>query len=288
MTRKLTYVRRSDAERVIRNAEQMFYRSKFPRWTLWAVIGCITSWLVALFAGPRSFSGIGYLTWAIAVGLFVVLAYAAWSAGIGVAGLSNYQHSAKAVWWHVGSPPEDSDVELAYPDFGSVLMACEMRLLTGGRPITLESQVRKRPGLIDVYETNPDNVCPTYNRNAAALWMIRTSAARYAVLGILKSALPFIGGVRLFVMPDMDETDEDTPEGRRPEKSRYCDWSAIMADHVGGAMPIRNLSPHDTPPGIQAMSPFYRYRFTLVPDNDPRAITKAEFQRRFESMGGEA
>src|SRR5262245_66124760 len=56
---------------------------------------------------------------------------------IGVAGRSEYSHAARAVWW------------------GYDLFCCEVRELRGGRAVTLESQVRKFPGLIDVFEVNP-------------------------------------------------------------------------------------------------------------------------------------
>ena len=72
---------------------------------------------------------------------------------IAVAGRGCHCHAAKAAWW-------DRD-----------LFCVEIRSLSGGRAVTLSSQVQRRPGRIDVYLTNPDDRWPDYDRAAAGRFM---------------------------------------------------------------------------------------------------------------------
>ena len=61
---------------------------------------------------------------------------------IAIAGRGEHSHAAKAAWW------------------GDDLFCLEVREWHGGRAVTLESQVAKFPGRIDVYHTNPANRWP--------------------------------------------------------------------------------------------------------------------------------
>src|SRR3954464_11730003 len=68
---------------------------------------------------------------------------------IAIAGRGTHSHAAKAAWW---------DGEL---------FCVEVREWHGGRAVTLESQVHKFPGQIDVYHTNPRNRRRGYERRRA-------------------------------------------------------------------------------------------------------------------------
>ena len=68
---------------------------------------------------------------------------------ISIFGRGTHSHAAKAIWW------------------GKVLCCVEVRQWHGGRAVTLSSQVRRFPGVIDVYETNPNGLWRDYDREAA-------------------------------------------------------------------------------------------------------------------------
>jgi hypothetical protein len=68
---------------------------------------------------------------------------------ISIAGRGDHSHAAKAAWW------------------GDDLFCLEVREWHGGRAVTLSSQVRDYPDRIDVYETNPDDRWPEYDRAGA-------------------------------------------------------------------------------------------------------------------------
>jgi hypothetical protein len=70
---------------------------------------------------------------------------------IATAGRGTHSHAAKVAWW------------------GEDLFCLEVREWYGGRAVTLESQVRKFPGPIDLYHTNPDQRWPEYDRARAVI-----------------------------------------------------------------------------------------------------------------------
>lgn len=159
---------------------------------------------------------------------------------IGVAGRSEYTHAARAIWW------------------GGMLFCCEVRELKGGRAVTLESQVRKYPGVIDVFETNPDERWQEYDRAGALRIMRRLAGCDYGYLGVIKAALRHLPVWRFLVRPD---TDDRTVASRPP----FCSQAVAMADRVGGQVdPVPHLADRVTEPADLARSPFYRYRFTLA------------------------
>lgn len=159
---------------------------------------------------------------------------------IRVAGRSDYSHAARAAWW------------------GDDLFCCEVRGLTGGRAVTLASQVRRYPGLIDVYETNPSNRWPHYDRPAAVRYLRLLAGSDYGWTAILAAATLHLPVVRLLVRPELS----DSVTSSRPP---YCSQACALADRLGGGVdPVPRLADRLTEPGDLARSNFYRYRFTLV------------------------
>lgn len=159
---------------------------------------------------------------------------------IGTAGRSHYTHAARAIWWN------------------DVLFCCEVRELKGGRAVTLESQVRRFAGLIDVFATNPDNRWPEYNAAGANRFMQRPAGCDYGYAALLKAAVLHVPLWRLLVRPELDDAAiSDHPP--------FCSHACAMADRLGGGVdPVPHLSDRVTEPGDLARSPFYRYRFTLA------------------------
>ena len=158
---------------------------------------------------------------------------------ISIAGRGIHSHAAKAVWW------------------GGDLFCVEVRELKGGRAVTLESQVRRRPGRIDVFHTNPNNRWPHYDRSASARFMRRLAGCDYGYASVLAAALLHLPLVRLFCRAHTDDGAID----RRPP---FCSQACAMADRVaGGVDPVPHLADRLTEPADLARSPFYEYRFTL-------------------------
>ncbi len=169
-----------------------------------------------------------------------LLLYRRWGP-IAIAGRGEHNHAAKAGWWH-----DD-------------LFCLEMRDFGGGRAITLSSQVQRCPGRIDVFETNPDNRWPEYDRAGALRVSRRLAGCDYGYAGLLTTAMLHLPVVRWFVRPNVDDQAYD----RRPP---FCSQACVMADRIGGGVdPVPHLADQFTEPADLARSPFYRYRFTLIP-----------------------
>lgn len=159
---------------------------------------------------------------------------------IAVAGRGEHSHAAKAAWW-------DGD-----------LFCLEIRELVGGRAVTLSSQVRRAPGRIDVYEVNPDDRWPEFDRAGSVRLMRRLAGCRYGYRGLAGAAVLHLPVVRWFVKANVDDQAVD----RRPP---FCSHACAMADRLGGGVdPVEHLADRLTEPADLARSPFYRYRFTLV------------------------
>jgi hypothetical protein len=160
---------------------------------------------------------------------------------IAACGRGRHSHAAKAAWWQ------------------GDLFLLETRAIRGCRAVTLSSQVRLYPGRIDVFETNPDGRWPQYDRPGAARFMRRLAGRAYGYGGIVQAALVHLPLVRLFVRASVDDRAVD----RRPP---FCSQACAMADRIGGGVdPVPHLADRLTEPADLARSPFYRYRFTLVP-----------------------
>ena len=158
---------------------------------------------------------------------------------IGVAGRSDYTHAARAIRW------------------GDTLFCCEVRELKGGRAVTLESQIRRNPTRIDVFETNPGGRWREYDRAGAVRYMRRLAGCDYGYLGVLRAALRHLPLWRFLVRPDMDDQ-------RITSRPPFCSEACALADRIGGGVdPVPQLADRVTEPADLARSPFYRYRFTL-------------------------
>jgi len=133
-----------------------------------------------------------------------------------------------------------------------------VRELKGGRAVTLESQVCKFAGLIDVFEANPSRRWGNYDRRGAARYMRRLAGCDYGYLGVLKAALQHLPLWRFVIRPDMNDK-------KRTSQPPFCSQACAMADRLGGGVdPVPHLADRLTEPGDLARSPFYRYRFTLA------------------------
>jgi hypothetical protein len=159
---------------------------------------------------------------------------------ISIAGRGEHSHAAKAAWW------------------GGHLFCVEVREWYGGRIVTLESQVRKFPGRIDVYRPNPDNRWPNYNPAKATGYMLGFAGCGYGYAAIARAALLHLPLVRLFARADVDDQ-------RRVRRPPFCSAACAMADHWGGGVdPVQNLADWETEPADLARSDFYEYQFTLM------------------------
>jgi hypothetical protein len=160
---------------------------------------------------------------------------------ISIAGRGDHSHAAKAAWWQ-----ED-------------LFCLEVREWLGGRAVTLSSQVRRFPGRIDVFQTNPGNRWPDYDRAGATRAMRRLAGCGYGYWGVATASLLHLPFARLLARADVRD---DEFEVRPP----FCSQACAMSDRVGGGVdPVSHLADHMTLPGDLARSPFYQYQFTLIP-----------------------
>lgn len=160
---------------------------------------------------------------------------------IALAGRGVHSHAAKAAWW------------------GRDLFCLEVREFCGGRAVTLSSQVRKFPGRIDVFEVAPENRWPEYDRAGATEFMRRLCGCPYGYVGVALAGLLHLPVVRWFARADLADRSFD----RRPP---FCSQACAMADRIGGGVdPVPLLADRITEPADLARSPFYRYRFTLLP-----------------------
>ncbi len=160
---------------------------------------------------------------------------------IAIAGRGEHSHAAKAAWW------------------GDDLFCLEVREWHGGRAVTLESQVKKFPGRMDVYHTNPANRWPEYDRTRATTMMRRLAGCDYGYAAVLAAAMLHLPFIRMAARADTD----DRAIARRPP---YCSQACAMVDRLGGGVdPVPHLADRLTEPADLARSPFYEYTFTLVP-----------------------
>jgi hypothetical protein len=160
---------------------------------------------------------------------------------ISIAGRGSHSHAAKAAWW------------------GDDLFCLEVREWHGGRAVTLQSQVRKFPGRIDLYRANPANRWPEYDRMRAITMMRRLAGCDYGYAAVLAAAMLHLPFVRMAVRAEVEYSRVD----RRPP---FCSQACAMTDRVaGGVDPVLHLADRLTEPADLARSPFYQYAFTLLP-----------------------
>jgi len=160
---------------------------------------------------------------------------------ISIAGRGVHSHAAKAAWWH-----DD-------------LFLLEVLQWFGGRAVLLRDQVRRYAGRWDVYQVNPERRWPAYDRRGATRMMRQLCGGSYGYAGLAAAAMLHLPLVRCFVRADVDDRATD----RRPP---FCSQACAMADRIGGGVdPVKHLADRLTEPADLARSPFYKYRFTLVP-----------------------
>ncbi len=156
-------------------------------------------------------------------------------------GRSVHSHAAKASWHR------------------DRLMCLESREFKGARAVTLESQVEKFPGRIDVFRANAKNRWPEYDRAKADAWMWSLTGRAYGYSALMASALMHLPFVRWKIKPP---TNDDVKDNRLP----YCSAACAMADDYGGGIDVvPHLANWATHPGDLARSLFYEYLFTLEP-----------------------
>jgi hypothetical protein len=159
---------------------------------------------------------------------------------IAAAGRGVHSHAAKAAWW------------------GDDLFCLEVREWHGGRAVTLESQVRRRPGRIDLFRANPCSRWPEYDRTRATIMMRRLAGCDYGYTAVLAAAMLHLPFIRIAVRAEI----EDDAIDRRPP---FCSQACAMVDRIaGGVDPVPHLADRLTEPADLARSPFYRYELTLV------------------------
>ncbi len=174
---------------------------------------------------------------------------------IAVAGRSIYRHAAMAVWWHHD------------------LFVCEMLQWSGGRAVTLRSQVRQYPGRLDVFETAPGGArrWPNFHRVGAARFMRRLCGRPYNYWGILALSCLHLPVIRLmpFARRMVRRGQVNATVGGRVADdcgAAFCSEAFSAACRIGGGVdPVPMLADRLTEPADLARSQFLRYRFTLEP-----------------------
>src|SRR3990172_1017363 len=124
---------------------------------------------------------------------------------IAIAGRGDHSHAAKAAWW-------DED-----------LFCLEVREWHGGRAVTLSSQIRRFAGRIDVYQANPLDRWPEYDRKRATQVMRRLAGCGYGYAAVALASLLHLPLVRLLARADVRDTDFT----RRPP---FCSQACAMSD----------------------------------------------------------
>lgn len=165
-----------------------------------------------------------------------------------VAGRTPYCHAAMAYW-------NRSTVEQA------VLLSVLEMCARGGRQSSLAEQVDRYPGLIDVFESGLEHTMTgrrQFYRHRAVEVMTGFVGRRYGWWNLLRTSLVHLPFVRLLVRPS---TDDQLENGHPP----FCSQAIAAACRAGGVDPVPNLADRMTEPGDLARSPFFKYRFTLVP-----------------------
>jgi hypothetical protein len=194
-----------------------------------------------------------------------------------IAGRGEHCHSALAAWWSGraevrGQRAERNDVSdtsalCPLPsDLPATLMCLESRRV-GIRAVTLRSQVLRFPGLIDVYETNQENVFPGFSRAAMVAAMREKTGRAYGLRLLLRTALSHTLLVRLIVRARVNDNGHDT-DHLGPE---FCSQAIASAARLaGGEDPVAALSDRSTEPADLVRCQLFNrngeaYRFTHIP-----------------------
>ncbi|MGD9723280.1 MAG: hypothetical protein AB7O59_18395 [Pirellulales bacterium] len=160
---------------------------------------------------------------------------------ISIAGRGDHSHAAKAAWW-------DDEI-----------FCLEVREWHGGRAVTLASQVARFPARVDVYQANPQNRWPEFDRLGATRYMRRLAGCAYGYWGVVAASLLHLPVVRRVARADVRDAELS---GRPP----FCSQACATSDRIGGGVdPVSHLADRMTLPADLARSPFYEYQFTLTP-----------------------
>lgn len=147
---------------------------------------------------------------------------------------------------------------LSTPVYPVIPSDCLEMVAGGGRQISLAKEVQWYPGLIDVYEANPENRWEKFDRLRAAAAMRGFVRRRYGWRNMLRVSLVHLPFIRFLLRP---ETDDQIAHGRLP----FCSQAVAAACRAGGVDPVPHLADRFTEPADLARSPFFKYRFTLIP-----------------------
>lgn len=159
---------------------------------------------------------------------------------IKAAGRSEYSHAAKI------------DI------IGGVPYCVEIREWIGGRMVTLESQILKYPGRIDVFRVNPRNF-REYSAQAAVTHMRQFAGKSYGWYSVFRAAIQHLPIIRLIWPPDFSAENGDGFKS-----PLFCSQACAIADRLAGHDPVPHLADKFTLPGDLARSEFYEYKFTLT------------------------
>lgn len=157
---------------------------------------------------------------------------------ISIAGRGVHTHAALFGWWD------------RQP------MVLEVREWIGGRATTLERQVRRYSGRIDVFRANA-SACWEFDRDKALAFMRELAGCDYGWGSTLAAAVLHLPIVRCFKKAD---TDDSTEVAWPPN----CSHAVARSTRLGGGVdPVPNLADHLTEPADLARSAFYSYFATL-------------------------
>lgn len=149
-----------------------------------------------------------------------------------------YSHAAMATWW------------------GRDCLYLIDMVFTGGRAVTLSSQVSRFPGRIDWYRANPGWKFK-WDRMATVDRMRRRAGERYGFANLLRNVLSYSVLTRWLVKPNLDDLENGTPP--------LCS-QAISADYRGGGVDsVLGLADSWTTPNDLARSMFFELQGTLYP-----------------------
>ncbi len=152
-----------------------------------------------------------------------------------------HSHAAMAAWW-------DDQIFLL-----------EVTPWFGGRAVTLESQVRRFPGQIDLFWADPDGKFPHFDRAGAVRLMKQLAGTSYGYRVLCRLAVRRLPLLRFFLPPETEDHHPSDPPA-------ICSQAVAWATRVGGGIdPVYLLADHLTEPADLARSIFYRYMGTFVP-----------------------
>jgi hypothetical protein len=182
---------------------------------------------------------------------------------IGNAWLAQYRGSgfiSRMIQYGTGGPHSHTAM-LRKPDGTDYVDVLELREFIGGRAVTLESQVAKYPGRIDVFSPDVKRF-PEFSPSLAAFTMRRLTSRPYGYLGCLRLALrkvPLLWRLWPLDVSDLRELPEKTG-------APFCSQALCTAYREGGRVDPVPRKPDDlVTPNDLTWSLLFKYEFTLIP-----------------------